>query len=228
MTQAEQAEKAPRITTCIGVALTLGLPALFVALPSAQQPSIAASLVREGIWWAMGAIILIWALARERLSLPAMGITRPTWRSFAWALPLGLTLMLLIGLCYAVIFPALGIKNDPANLATIASKPIWLIFLLALRAGVTEEWLFRFYPIHRLMALGAGRWISSLMPAAVFVALHAPSWGLAHLIPVTLAAIALTLFYWWRRDYWSSVLGHFLADFIPFSMAALAAAHGAG
>lgn len=228
MKDADQAGQSPHINAYLGLALALGLPALFVALPSVEVTTTGGALIKEAAWWVMGAIVLFWALTREKLSLPAMGVTRPTWRGVAWALPLGVVLILLIGICYAAIFPLLGIKNDPGTLATIANRPIWLIFLLALRAGVTEEWLFRFYPIHRLTALGAGRWASSILPAAVFIGLHAPSWGLAHLIPVTLAAIALTLFYWWRRDYWSSVIGHFLADFIPFSMAALAAAHGAG
>lgn len=212
----------------IGLALALGVPLLLTfGWHGATQPG-AIQFAREAVWWGIAAGVLWWALSREKLSPAYFHIVRPRWSSLGWGLAFGVILIMLIGVCYALIFPALGVRNDPAQLGKIASQPVWMIFLLTVRAGVVEEWLFRFYAITRLHTLTGSKWLASLVPGVVFVALHAPSWGLLHLLPVTFAAIALTLLYWWRKDFWCSALAHFIADFIPFAGMALGAGHAPG
>ena len=207
-----------------GVVLALGLP-IAMLLIGRLGVADGISLFRESLWWALALIFLFWAIKVEKITLAALGFKRPTWGTLGWGLLANLVLTFLIGGCYALLFPALGIKTDPKALGVIASQPVWMIFLLTLRAGFVEELLFRFYPITRLHWLTGNKWIASMIPGVIFIGMHAPSWGLAHLIPVSLAALVLTLLYWKRRDFWCSAFAHFLADFIPFAMAAMAMGH---
>ena len=203
------------------VVLALGLPIAMLLIGKLGVAD-GISLFRESLWWALALIFLFWAIKVEKIPLAMLGFRRPTWSTVGWALLADLVLTFLIGGCYALLFPALGIKTDPKALGVIASQPVWMIFLLTLRAGFVEELLFRFYPITRLHWLTGNKWIASLIPGVIFIGMHASSWGLAHLIPVSLAALVLTLLYWKRRDFWCSAFAHFLADFIPFAMTAMA------
>lgn len=221
MDQAQDSIGHSKPLAIIGTALALGLPMATLLLGRLGVAD-GISPFKEAIWWGMALVILLWAVQVERQPLAALGFKRPTWGTLGWGLFSGFVLILLIGACYALLFPALGIKTDPKALNTIARQPVWMIFFLALRAGFVEELLFRFYPITRLHWLTGSKWIASLIPATIFIGMHAPSWGLAHLIPVSMAALVLTLLYWKRRDFWCSALAHFLADFIPFTMAAMA------
>ena len=224
MDQAQDSIGHSKPLAIIGTALALGLPMATLLLGRLGVAD-GISPFKEAIWWGMALVILLWAVQVERQPLAALGFKRPTWGTLGWGLLSGFVLILLIGACYALLFPALGIKTDPKALNTIASQPVWMIFFLALRAGFVEELLFRFYPITRLHWLTGNKWIASLIPGVIFIGMHAPSWGLAHLIPVSMAALALTLLYWKRRDFWCSAFAHFLADFIPFAMAAMAMRH---
>ena len=101
----------------------------------------------------------------------------------------------------------------PAASQAFVHLPVWLIFLIVVRAGVVEELFYRAYAIDRLERLGFGRIASSLIPLAIFAAAHW-SGGLANsLIALSLGAI-FTAFYLWRRDLVSNIFGHFLIDFV--------------
>lgn len=223
MTQAPARNK--RLLAIIGVGLALLLPWVMLLIARASHDIAVPTPLREAGYWAIAALVLFWATRIEGVTPAMLGFKRPGWASLGWAAVFAFVMIMLIGICYALIFPALGLKTDPERLKSITQMPVWMIFLLCLRAGLVEEFLFRFYSIERLMWLTSRKWIASLIPAIAFIALHAPSWGLAHLIPVAMATAMLTLLYWWRRDFWCSALAHFLADFIPFAGMALAAGH---
>ena len=54
-----------------------------------------------------------------------------------------------------------------------------------------------------------------MIPFAVFVVLHLPSWGAAHLMFVSVAAALFTLAFLWRRDLWANIIAHIVADSVP-------------
>lgn len=91
--------------------------------------------------------------------------------------------------------------------------PVWLIFLVVVRAGVVEEFFYRAYSIDRLERLGFGRIAASLIPLAVFAAAHS-SGGLVNVLMALVLGTIFTAFYLWRRDLVSNIFGHFLIDFI--------------
>ena len=59
-----------------------------------------------------------------------------------------------------------------------------------------------------------GAW-KAVVPFAVFVTLHAPSWGVAHLLFVSMAAVAFTIAFMWRGDLWTNIVGHLAVDAVP-------------
>jgi membrane protease YdiL (CAAX protease family) len=210
----------------IGVSCALLLPILLV-LGSKFVPDNDSWLYsRETLWWLVAGLVAFWAHRREGLSWSNLDVHRPTGKSILWGVALAVASILTIGLCYALIIPALSGDSDPAKMRAIAARPIPLILFLSVTAGVVEEWLFRFYAINRLHFLSNNKWLASTIAGAVFIALHAPSWGFSHLIPVTLVTLIFTAYYWWRRDFWSSALAHFLTDAIPFVMSAVALQYG--
>lgn len=222
MVQSNMKTGAVRAKIAIGLALTLGAALLFVFVMPKSAGGPAQDALANLPWFAAMALSLWWARTQEGLDWARLGFVRPTVRSLLWGLAGGIALIVLMGLCYGVLFPALGIaQGDPGQLQKIAALPVPLILLAALRAALTEEWLFRFYPIDALERAGTGRWVAMLLPALVFIGLHAPQWGLAHLIPVAIAAVVLTALWAWKRNFWTSALAHFLADAVPFTLMAL-------
>jgi membrane protease YdiL (CAAX protease family) len=222
----ENMVKKPRSLAIVGAALALGLPVLFVF--SFKAPDSSDWLIpRQIVWWSIAALVVFWALRVEKLSWSSLDIRKTNAKSILWAFAIALVTIFTIGLSYSVLIPALGGDSDPARMQELASRPIPMLLLLSLTAGVVEEWLFRFYAINRLHFLSNSKWLASLVAGVVFIILHAPSWGFTHLIPVSLVAVIFTLYYWWRRDFWSSALAHILTDAIPFTITALATQYAA-
>ncbi|QJB70407.1 CPBP family intramembrane glutamic endopeptidase [Parasphingorhabdus halotolerans] len=218
--------KASRSNAIIGFSGALLLPILLVLLSKGLPDSDGWLYFREIIWWLFAAVIAFWALRVEGLFPAGFGFRKPAVKSVLLGVGVGLAAMFTIGLCYALIIPALGGDSDPSKMQELAKRPIPLLLFLSLTAGVVEEWLFRFYAIDRLHFLSKNKWLASIIPGVVFIGLHAPGWGLSHLIPVTLLTVIFTAYYWWKRDFWSSALAHFITDAIPFVMFALALQYG--
>ena len=84
------------------------------------------------------------------------------------------------------------------------------------RAAVSEEILFRGYPIPRIEELTGRTSLSTALAAAVswiaFTIAHLGSWGWAQLIVAGYGGAILTALYVWRRDLWCNILAHFIAD----------------
>jgi membrane protease YdiL (CAAX protease family) len=79
---------------------------------------------------------------------------------------------------------------------------------------VIEELCYRGYAIERLQSLGLPRGAAATIPVLIFGFGHwTGGWGNIGLA-LLLGAI-LTLFYLWRRDLLSNMIGHTLVDFIP-------------
>jgi len=80
------------------------------------------------------------------------------------------------------------------------------------RAGVSEEVLFRGYPIERLLSLTGSRGVAALLPLALFALAHVGSWGWAHLIVAAFGGAMLTWLYFWKRNLWVNIVAHIVVD----------------
>jgi membrane protease YdiL (CAAX protease family) len=111
----------------------------------------------------------------------------------------------------ALIAKVTGYGHDAAS--QVNRLPIWVTFIVVVRAGVVEELFYRGYSIERLEGLGFGRFASLVIPLLIFSAAHWSGGGTNILMALVLGTI-LTAFYQWRRDLVSNIFGHFLLDFM--------------
>jgi uncharacterized protein len=203
------------IGLCISLFSLIAVSQLFHAL--APHPGVALSLAREAAMFACAGLLL-WLVRRERLPLSSIGIgTSPLWKSFAWG---GV-------MAVACVIPAALIAHFAGYAHSAASNafdkfPVWLIFLIVVRAGVVEEFFYRAYSIDRLERLGLGRIAASLIPLVIFAAAHW-SGGLVSFLMAFVLGTIFTAFYLWRRDLVSNIFGHFLIDFVASVIPALLA-----
>lgn len=101
------------------------------------------------------------------------------------------------------------------------SAPAWLVLAVVLTASVTEEFLFRAYPIERLTRLTGARWPGALLSLAAFVGFRLQGWHLGHVLGVVLPVGAvMTALYLWRRNVLFVIITHFLLD-LPIVLVAL-------
>ena len=175
----------------------------------APQTGTALVLAREACMFA-SAGVLIWIVRRrEKLPLSSIGIgTSPVWKSLAWG----------VAIAVACVVPALLIAKvtgygHGAAAQTFSKLPIWVVFIVVVRAGVVEELFYRGYPIERLKMLGFGRVASWAIPLVLFGAAHW-SGGTVNIVMALVLGAILTAFYQWRQDLVSNMFGHFLVDFM--------------
>jgi len=180
------------------------------------EPGVGLTLLREALNFACAGGLL-WLVRRvEGLPLQSIGIgTSPLWKSVAW----GFVIAIVCIIPAAVIAHLTGYGHGAASQA-FAKLPLWVIFIVVLRAGVVEELFFRGYAIERLRMLGFGRAVAWLAPLIIFSVGHWTGGAANILIAFVLGGI-LTAFYVWRRDLISNMFGHFLVDFVANILLAL-------
>ena len=202
------------------LAVFLILPQLPLSRWIASDTSVA-DIVAYAKWLGTAAAILAWVTLVEKRPLHSIGIHRPGWDTLGWALVMTAALVASLMLSYALILPALGLELN--RVATKSITDLSLVSQLALfvRAGVTEEILFRGYPIERLLELTRSKWIAAVVPGILFIAGHYLFWGVGQLIVVAFGTVIFTLFYLWRRDLICCMIAHILADLIGFTLARL-------
>jgi membrane protease YdiL (CAAX protease family) len=92
------------------------------------------------------------------------------------------------------------------------ASPFWYRFILVTRAAVAEETLFRGYPIERLEELTGSRLIAAVISWAAFTIVHLAAWGWPQLIVAGFGGVILTVLYLWRRNLYSNIIAHWIAD----------------
>jgi membrane protease YdiL (CAAX protease family) len=95
----------------------------------------------------------------------------------------------------------------------------FMVFFIALTAGVTEELIFRGYVLTRLMKLFKDPVIPILISSALFSALHYKYNSLRELIFAFLIGVIFSIYYVKYRNIKALMVTHFLIDFISLSLA---------
>jgi membrane protease YdiL (CAAX protease family) len=125
--------------------------------------------------------------------------------AFAAAIIAGLAVL------YLLVLPALHLGEDQA-VGALTAAPAWWLAISVVRAGVSEEVLFRGYPIERLLSLTGSRGAAALPPLALFALAHVGSWGWAHLLVAAFGGAMLTWLYFWKRNLWVNIVAHIVVD----------------
>ena len=212
-----QATTRARAWTWAGVLVVLGGSALAIAAKRAGyfgSEVVGSTVLNWFALWSAASLTLLILVLGERQPLSAIGFHRFTWKSLGFGIALAVVVIMMFPLA-SMILKALNIPNPQTALAQVATWPLWLRVGTLLTAGVTEEILFRGYPISRLKVVTGSTAIAALIPFVVFVALHLPSWGAAHLLFVSLAAALFTVAFLWRRDLWANIIAHLVVDSVP-------------
>jgi len=162
--------------------------------------------------WVITGILLVYILLVERQPLSSIGLRLPTWKSFAFGIPVAVILIVGAVVTIYVLFPALHRHVSQAALDNVLHTPWSLRFLRVTRAAVTEEVCYRGYTIERVQELTGRKWIAFVVSVAAFTYSHLGYFGWAYLIYVGFGGVVLGLYYLWRRDLTSNIIAHFVAD----------------
>jgi len=221
----------PNLATYLGLFCALGVPLLVLPTRLLAGIHIAGALwIEEAAFWGLAILVVGILHYGERLPLSAIGLGRPTWTSFWWGIAGAVAVRItasLVLLAYAKLSGTSLSQEFARDLGTVTrlgSLPLAVIFLLALRAGVVEELLFRGYGIERLAAVTGNRGVAAAISLGMFTAAHLGTWDIQFLIVVFPAGLVLTLLFVWRRDLWANMWAHFFTDSVSL-VGAYALAH---
>jgi membrane protease YdiL (CAAX protease family) len=201
-----------RAVSWIGLIFALIIPTAGLTRFLPEIPGIPHDFVREGYFWGLWLLILVWVLAVERRPLASIGIKRPTWKTLAYGVLTFVTVMAAAVAMLAVLFTVFHISEVPDGQKAFYQLPYWFRFLLVTRAAVVEETLFRGYGIERLQELTGSPWLAGIVTYLFFVGAHLNGYGWIQLCGVATSAVVVTLFYFWRRDLISNMVAHWLMD----------------
>ncbi len=171
--------------------------------------SFISTLWKESLIWlcVLGLILVI--RRGEGLSLRSVNLgTAPLKNSVLW----GGILVVLCALVGGMVANLTHFHGGEMG-EGLAKLPLWLVFLVVLRAGVVEELFYRGYAIERLQALGLNRWLAGLIPLFIFAFAHGTNGWANVLLALALGAVLMVV-YLWRRDLLANMIGHFLVDFL--------------
>ncbi|MFC6865341.1 CPBP family intramembrane glutamic endopeptidase [Halomicroarcula sp. GCM10025817] len=80
--------------------------------------------------------------------------------------------------------------------------------MIVVTAVVTEEILWRGYPIERLTEVTGNVWIGAVVSGTVFLAVHFPAWGIVGAIPQAVFTLVIVGVYVWSRNVVACMLTH--------------------
>ncbi|MGH7024142.1 MAG: CPBP family intramembrane glutamic endopeptidase [Caulobacteraceae bacterium] len=204
------------VLTLVGLVIAMALPPLGLGRMIAPGDDLGSMLFREGVFWAILAALLAYVLFIERRPLTSLGFRRPRVSALVWGVAAGILLVAVYVLVAALVIPALHLKSNAHALQSLIATPLWFRFLLVTRAAVTEEILYRAYPIERLELLTRSRAFAAGVSVVGFTLAHLNYWGPVQLLFVGPAAVILAGLYLWRRDIWCNMLAHFITDGVGF------------
>jgi membrane protease YdiL (CAAX protease family) len=181
-----------------------------------------ARVVSEAAIWAFWALVLGIALIGEPRTLASIGLRRPSLWTPLWGIAAAIALLALGGLASFVTYNVLHAPNHtPAQAESLVRGSLAYALLLALRAGVTEEVLYRGLAIEQLTVLTGRRVLSAVIATLAFIAIHLVHFDLRQLIPVATASFGLAALYLWRHNLWINIIAHVLIDAVALGAVAL-------
>lgn len=162
--------------------------------------------------WAASAAVLGIAAASFKDWRAYVGLDWPTWQS------LGLTILaaaiLLIVLSVYVSVRSKFAAASPKQLEMqqeLLQLPLGHRCFVVMTAAVIEEVLFRGYAIGVGQHLLGSVWLACVISIAVFTLGHL-RWGFAHLVPVFVCALVITLLFTLTHNLWACILVHVILD----------------
>ncbi len=175
--------------------------------------TISSVLVREGsIFVLVG--VLFYIIRREGLDLTSIGLhVASVGKSIAWAM-LFLVFSIVGVLLCVLAMQYLGWKVGGEEAGAYKDIPIWVLFIMVVRAGIAEEVFYRGYAIERIKAWTRSTEIAVAVPLIIFSLGHFRQ-GPGGILISFVAGGILTATYLWKKDLLANIITHFMVDFIP-------------
>lgn len=200
-----------------GIVIALfGMDMLGVFLPAVMDvPRPLGWVVLLAPHWIVTAVVVGIVLWIERRRLVSIGLTRPSLRDVL----LGIVGFVAGVASFVVTGPLvreLGLTSTGAGIATLDTLPVWVVAATAVTAGITEEVMFRGYPIERLTELTGSVWVGAGVTFVVFTVGHVGFWGLGGAIQIGVWTLIVTLLYVRTRNLPACILLHTANDLFAF------------
>lgn len=125
------------------------------------------------------------------------------------------------GMSFAITGPVvemLGMESTRDGILKLMEYPLWVRVGFAVTAGITEEILFRTYPIERIREWSGNIWLAAFVSISLFAVLHLPFWSLGGGIQIGVGTIIWTLIYIKTRSIWAMMIMHVANDLFAFVM----------
>lgn len=169
----------------------------------------------EIAWWSAVAAVLFYVTKLERRPLASIGLRRLNARAIGLGVAAGVAVTIFLGMLYLVVLPALHLDDKVAstdNARLLSATPLWWRLISSVRAGVSEEIMFRGYAMERIEEWTGSRTVAVLVSCAVFTLAHVSAWGWSHEIVVAAGGLAFSALYLWRRNLWMNIVAHCVVD----------------
>ena len=168
---------------------------------------------------------LLYALVNFAGEPPAaLGLRPFTLSTVGWALVCSIATLALGGVA-AFMASKVGVAQNRDVLTILASRPIWLVLLIAAAAGIAEETVFRSVIISHVEAATGSTLFAAIASVATFALTHFNGWGGSQILLTAVPGIVLTLFFIWKRNLLICVIAHFLTDALGLVAAASTIGH---
>lgn len=175
--------------------------------------TVASVLIREGSIFVFVAL-LFFIIRREGLDLTSIGLHFTSiGKSFAWGMLFFVFSVAGILLC-VLAMQFLGWKVGGEEGGAYRDIPVWVLFIMVVRAGIAEEVFYRGYAIERIKSWTGSIGVAVAVPLIIFSLGHFRQ-GPGGILISFVAGGILTATYLWKKDLLANMVAHFTVDFIP-------------
>lgn len=170
-------------------------------------------IVRELSLFLITGVLILIIVKGEKLDLTSIGLHNKHWgKSILWSLLMMIVFIAVVLGCLG-IFSLIGISYGQGD-GKSDQLSFWVLTLVMVRAGIVEEVFYRGYLMERLHSINSHWLVYFLFPSIVFGLLHYNQ-GIGGVIIAFVGGMAISWFYWKRRDLKANIMAHFMVDFIP-------------
>jgi membrane protease YdiL (CAAX protease family) len=142
-----------------------------------------------------------------------IGIKKITVKEVLLALVLGIVLSLTVPVLTLIASQIMPTAQEGDIASVTGTVPAALLLLGVLTAGITEEVLYRGYPIERITEITGNKWLAVLISVIAFVLPHIAGWNLTHIVAVVIPlGIVLSGLYLWKRNLIFNMIVHIVID----------------
>lgn len=207
----------PAGTTAVGLLLSLAAPTLYtlVVRPTVFRTGaddLVERLTGLGVMWLLAAAVTAYVVRVEKRPLRSIGFVRPSRAWVLQAFGIGVLLSFLVPVLLQLVSRVIP-SSQVGSVEAVTQVPWWLMLFVVITAAVTEEILYRGYPLERLIEWSGRPWLSALISLAFFAVAHAQTWNVTHIVAVVIPiGAALTGLYLWRRNLIVMMITHFMID----------------